>query len=161
VPDLRPLSPDDEPAAERLLDDGVGGRRQARLGDVLDVLALPGFGAWEDGRLLGLATYAVDGTRGELAVLVVAADRRGGGIGGRLVEAVWTAVVGLGGRELWLVTTNDNLDALRLYQRHGFRLAALHAGAVDRAREVKPEIALVGDHGIPIHDELVLSRHLT
>ena len=58
------------------------------------------------------------------------------------------------------MTTNDNLDVLRLYQRHGFRLSALHAGAVDRARIAKPTIPLLGRQGIPIHDELILVRPL-
>ena len=61
----------------------------------------------------------------------------------------------------WLITTNDNLSAIGLYQRHGFRLAELHVGGVDRSREtLKPEIPLVGDHGIEIHDELVFRRDL-
>jgi hypothetical protein len=34
---------------------------------------------------------------------------------------------------LSLITTNDNLDALRFCQRRGFRVAALHPGAVDEA----------------------------
>ena len=66
----------------------------------------------------------------------------------------------LGASTLWLLTTNDNLDALRLYQRHGFRLAALHPGAIDAARRVKPQIPVVGRHGIPLRDELVLERSL-
>ena len=60
----------------------------------------------------------------------------------------------------WLVTTNDNLDAIRLYQRHGFRLAEVHSGAVDRARELKPTIPVMGQHGIEMHDELVFRRVL-
>ena len=32
---------------------------------------------------------------------------------------------------IWLITTNDNLDALRFYQRRGFRLVAIHPDAVD------------------------------
>jgi GNAT superfamily N-acetyltransferase len=82
-------------------------------------------------------------------------------VGAALVEAVAADAVADGHDELWLVTTNDNLDALRLYQRHGFRLTELHAGGVDRAREMKPQIPLVGKHGIPMHDELVLTRPLT
>ena len=59
------------------------------------------------------------------------------------------------------MTTNDNVDALRFYQRRGFRLAELPAGAVDRSREsLKPSIPEVGDHGIPLRDELVLERAL-
>jgi ribosomal protein S18 acetylase RimI-like enzyme len=57
-----------------------------------------------------------------------------------------------------LTTTNDNVDALRFYQRRGFRLAALRPGAVDEARRIKPEIPQVGEHGIPLHDELDLVR---
>jgi hypothetical protein len=62
---------------------------------------------------------------------------------------------------LWLITTNDNVDALRFYQRRGFRLAALHAGAVDRSRtRLKPEIPEIGDHGIPLRDEIELELDL-
>jgi ribosomal protein S18 acetylase RimI-like enzyme len=146
--------------AERLLDAELGGRHQARQGEVLDVLALAGYGGWDGDRLVGIATYALDGDRAELAALAVTADRQRGGIGGRLVEVVASAAARQGAGELWLVTTNDNLDALRLYQRHSFRLSMLHAGAVDRARLTKPTIPLLGRHGIPIHDELILVRPL-
>jgi hypothetical protein len=60
-------------------------------------------------------------------------------------------------RRLWLITTNDNVDALRFYQRRGLRLRRLHAGAVDRSRAtLKPSIPDIGDHGIAIRDELEL-----
>jgi hypothetical protein len=55
---------------------------------------------------------------------------------------------------VWLVTSNDNLDAIRFYQRRGLRLVAVHPGAIDQAREIKPAIPLVGHYGIPIRDEL-------
>jgi GNAT superfamily N-acetyltransferase len=61
---------------------------------------------------------------------------------------------------LRLTTTNDNLDALRFYQRRGFRLVALRPGAVDAARALKPEIPVTGAHGIPLRDELDLERAL-
>ena len=58
---------------------------------------------------------------------------------------------------MWLVTTNDNLEALRFYQRRGFVLSALRAGAMDEARrKLKPRISRVGDFGIPIRDEIEL-----
>ena len=62
---------------------------------------------------------------------------------------------------LWLITTNDNVGALRFYQRRGFVLAALHRGAVDRSQAtLKPEIPRLGDHGIALRDELELERAL-
>ena len=56
-----------------------------------------------------------------------------------------------------LITTNDNVDALRFYQRRGYRLARVDAGAVDRSRvALKPAIPEIGAHGIPLRDELEL-----
>jgi hypothetical protein len=53
--------------------------------------------------------------------------------------------------------SNDNVDALRFYQRRGFRLAALHQGAVDDSRaRLKPEIPEIGEHRIPLRNELEL-----
>jgi acetolactate synthase regulatory subunit len=55
------------------------------------------------------------------------------------------------------VTTNDNVDALRFYQRRGFRLDTLRAGAVDEARRgLKPLIPESGRYAIPLRDELEL-----
>ena len=65
-----------------------------------------------------------------------------------------------GCRRLWLITTNDNLAALRFYQRRGFELVAVHRRAVAAARRLKPEIPLVGAHGIPIRDEIELEMAL-
>ena len=54
-----------------------------------------------------------------------------------------------------------HVDGLRFYQRRRFRLVALHAGAVDRSRAtLKPEIPEVGEHGIPLRDELELWKEL-
>jgi ribosomal protein S18 acetylase RimI-like enzyme len=158
--EIAELEPSDIDGAARLLDDELGGRRQVVLGKVHDVLALPGFVARVADELVGVATYDRRGARTELAALAVRATHRRRGIGGALVEACAAQASEAGASELWLVTTNDNLDALALYQRRGFRLAELVAGGVDRARQQKPEIPPVGDHGIPIRDELVLVRSL-
>ena len=154
------LAPSDEATAERLLDAERGGREQARLGEVRDVLALPGFCAWLGDRIVGVATYSLEAGRAELAAIAVASDHRFLGIGSTLIEAVASAVTANGGRELWLVTTNDNVDALRLYQRRGFHLAHLHPGAIERARALKPTIPRSGPYGIPKRDELILARPL-
>jgi hypothetical protein len=61
-----------------------------------------------------------------------------------------------------VVTTNDNVDALRFYQRRGFSLAALHTGAVDKSRMLlKPEIPKLGEYEIPLRDELELHKDLS
>ena len=45
-------------------------------------------------------------------------------------------------------------DGCEIVERRGFTLVAVHEGAVDRSRVAKPEIPLLGDGGIEIHDEL-------
>lgn len=143
--------------AETLLDAVLGGRHQVRLGQVVDVLDLPGFVAVDltrGGRLVGVATWSAE--RAEFACLGVAADVRRTGVGAMLVEAVLGAARRESLERLWLTTTNDNLDALGLYQRCGFRVARVVVGGVDQARKLKPSIPVIGTHGIPVHDELVL-----
>jgi ribosomal protein S18 acetylase RimI-like enzyme len=160
--DVRPLAPEDIPEAEHLLASLIAGRQQLRLGETHDVLALNGVGAWDGDRLAGLATWSLpdsDG-RSELAALAVGEDHRGLGLAATLVETVAAAARDAGATVQWLVTTNDNLDALRLYQRHGYRLAALHPGAMDEARRSKPLIPTAGNYGIPLRDELILERAL-
>ena len=77
------------------------------------------------------------------------------GIGSALLDALRHEIGD--GERIWLVTTNDNLEALRFYQRRGFRLSALRTGAVDESRRrLKPQIPTVGDFGIPIRDEIEL-----
>lgn len=117
-----------------------------------------GFIAWEDDRRTGAATFAVTGPEAELVSINAEASRSG--VGTALLAACVSASREAEAARLLVVTTNDNVDALRFYQRRGFRLAALHRGAVDQARLLKPEIPATGDYGIPIHDEIELDRPL-
>ncbi len=64
-----------------------------------------------------------------------------------------------GGR-LVVVTTNDNLNALRFYQKRGFILVQLRPNALARSRQLKPQIPLVGMDGIPLRDEIELEMDL-
>jgi GNAT superfamily N-acetyltransferase len=118
---------------------------------------LPALVAEADGERAGVATYLVEGSDCELVTLN--ALTVGGGVGGALVEAVADAARTAGCTRLRVTTTNDNLPALRLYQRHGFVLVELRAGAVELSRARK-EIDATGHAGIPIRDELELERAL-
>ena len=115
---------------------------------------LAGFVAEQDGQRVGLVTYQVSGDASEIVTLD--SSRPGIGVGTALIEAVKEAARAAGCRRLWQVTTNDNLDALRIYQQRGFVLVAVHRNAVEAARRLKPEIPRVGAHGIPLRDEIEL-----
>jgi GNAT superfamily N-acetyltransferase len=119
---------------------------------------LPGFVAVHEGEWLGLLTYYIDGDACEIVTIDSVQPRAG--VGTALIEAVQQAAHQAGCRRLWLITTNDNTAALRFYQRRGFTLAAIHCDAVSRSRQIKPEIPLIGNDGIPIRDEIELEMWL-
>ena len=124
-------------------------------GNVLRPAEFPGFIAERSRRVVGLLTYQLVGDF--LEIVTLNAIERRAGIGTRLIEAAAGTARRFRCREIRLTTTNDNVDALRFYQRRGFRLAELRPGAVDRSRLEKPEIPRVGEYGIPLHDEIDLS----
>ena len=155
---VRAYGADDERWANELLETGLGGRYQARRGSLVDMLDGDALVASDDGVPVGLVAFRADGEDVELAALV--ASEPGRGIGSALIEAFLVTARARGHRSAWVVTTNDNL-AVRLYQRRGFRLAELRAGAVDESRRrLKPSIEPVADNGIPIRDELELTIDL-
>ena len=153
---VRPYDPAaDERWATAFLEEHLGGRRQVRRGEIIDVLGA-GLGLVA-GDGLGLLTYRVDGEAIELTA--VAAHPRGRGVGTALVESLLALAPATGASRIWVVTTNDNLDALAFYQRRGFRLSAVRIGAIDEARRtLKTEISAIGEHGIEMHDEIELTR---
>jgi tRNA pseudouridine38-40 synthase len=131
----------------------------ARLGQLIDPTGLPGFVALLDGEPAGLATYAVRGEECEL--VTIRSLREGRGVGRALLDAVREAAIEAGCTRLWLVTTNDNLRALELYQRWGMEIVAFHRHAVTEARRnLKPTIGERGTHGIPIAHEFELELRL-
>jgi ribosomal protein S18 acetylase RimI-like enzyme len=158
-PTVRPFTAADLPWAEALLVEDMATSRVARLGELVDPLRHPGLIADRDGERLGLLTYIVDGDQFEVLTLHSSVENAGAGTA--LLEAAAELAAGAGCRRLWLVTTNDNLHALGFYQRRGLRLRALHAGALDRDRRLKPEIPEVSPaNGIPMRDLLELELPL-
>jgi GNAT superfamily N-acetyltransferase len=119
---------------------------------------LPALVAEADGERAGLATYLIEDAECELVTLD--ALTVGGGIGGALVEALADTARDAGCARMVVITTNDNLPALRLYQRHGFTLAAARLDEIEVSRRRKPQIAATGYAGIPVRDELELQRAL-
>jgi GNAT superfamily N-acetyltransferase len=155
---IRPREAADRAAVEDFLS-RWNALRAARLGVLERPLDHPALVAEEGDRLIGVLTYVVDGSQCEVLTLHV--DESGHGVGTALIAEVKDIAAREGCARLWVITTNDNVDALRFYQRRGFRLAALHAGAVDVSRaRLKPEIPAVGDHGIPLRDELELEQQV-
>ena len=136
---------------------------QARRGELIDVLEGQGAVAAAGDRAVGLVTWlmAEPGDEAEIRALAVGVDDRRGGAGAALLAAAEDALRGEGIARAWLVTTNDNLPALALYQKAGWHLADLRPGAIDDLRRtIKPSIPESGHAGIPLRDELELTKEL-
>lgn len=123
-----------------------------------DASVLDGFIVENDGRPVGCALWHEIEGDAELVVLVT--TYRGAGAGGALLDAVVEYARAAEWRRLWLITTNDNTDAIRLYQRQGWEWVGFHRNAVSESRKLKPELPETGSHGIPILHEIELEYPL-
>ncbi|WIM95031.1 GNAT family N-acetyltransferase [Actinoplanes oblitus] len=146
--------PDDSATVVRLITESWHAPILVVHGVTYDAADLPALLAERDGEIAGLLTYHVDGDA--LEIVSLNAFTSGAGVGTALLDAATGVARERGLARIWVVTTNDNLDALRFYQRRGLRITAVAPGAVDAARAIKPSIPLVGEHGIPLRDELTL-----
>ena len=152
---IRPIVESDRPTVEWLTTQLWGAAEVVVHDGVFYPATLPGFIAERDGRIAGLVTFEV--RPGVLEIATINALNLYQGIGSMLIKAVRAEAKRLGCHQLTLTTTNDNMGALRFYQRRGFRISAIRPGAVDRSRQRKPEIPRTGDFGIPLHDEIDLT----
>jgi DNA-3-methyladenine glycosylase I len=155
---IRPLGSLDAEWVAEFIDRRWGAPYVVAHGKLFYPHTLPGLVAEAAGEPVGLVTYRVDGADWE--IVTIDSLEPGQGIGSDLVYAVRQAAKQAGARRLWLITTNDNLNALRFYQKRGFTLVAVHRNALERSRQLKPSIPLVGADGIPLRDEIELEMLL-
>ncbi|WP_062050437.1 GNAT family N-acetyltransferase [Bacillus sp. JCM 19034] len=111
-----------------------------------------------DGEIIGLITYIIKDN--ECEIISLDSIEEGIGIGTNLVQAVENLAIRRKCKLVKLITTNDNLLALKFYQKRGFILSKIINNAVEKARKIKPEIPLIGNEGIPIRDEIELIKVL-
>jgi GNAT superfamily N-acetyltransferase len=144
--------------AHNLLTERWGSHFVVTRGRVYEADRLPGFVAFIEGKPKGLTTYRI--INEECEVVTLDSLIGGIGIGTSLLEAVKGLAEMRGCQRIWLITTNDNLSALKFYQKRGYRLAAVHRDALTRSRQLKPSIPEIGLDGIPLRDEIELELSL-
>jgi ribosomal protein S18 acetylase RimI-like enzyme len=156
---IRPLNFEDKTWVSELMIEHWGADLVVAHGTTYQPSTLSGFAAIQADKVLGLLTYHL--RRGESCEIVTLDSlRESTGIGTALIEAVKQIAQKAHCKRLWLITTNDNLKALRFYQKRGFVLVTIHRNAIEKARKVKPEIPLIGNDGIPLQDEIELEMIL-
>ena len=112
----------------------------------------------KSGDCIGLLTYQI--TNHECEIITLDSLVPGQGIASHLIDATLKISQRANCRRVWLITTNDNLNALGFYQKRGFQIRAVYPNAVERSRKLKPTIPLIAENGIPIRDEIELELTL-
>lgn len=127
-------------------------------GRAIDTTILPGFISLSNNKINGVITYNIENSECEIVTLNSFEENRG--IGTALINAVFSIAKEMFCKRLWLITTNDDIGAIRFYQKKGFDLVAAHINAMDVSRKLKPSIPLIGMDNIPIKHELEFEMNL-
>jgi GNAT superfamily N-acetyltransferase len=147
--DVRPARPQDAEFVRGSLIEHFTSTDVAAHDELIDATALPALIAWAGDSPAGHLTYRAGLDSWE--VVSLASSLPGRGAGTALLNTVREEAQRAGVTRIWLVTTNDNTDALRFYQRWGLDLVRIDRGAVTRLRRLKP--------GIPTHAGGIAIRH--
>lgn len=107
---------------------------------------------------MGLLTYNIENEECEIITLNSLIENIG--IGTYLLRSLESFMQSKKVKRIWVITTNDNLDALRFYQKKGFRIKAIYTDAIKESRKLKPEIPILGFYDIEIRDEIEIEKKL-
>ncbi len=151
---IKPIMGNDRPWIHQLLTEQWGSNLIVVTQRIIDAAQLPGFIALQAQARIGLITYISSDSICEIITLNSLQQNIGAGTG--LLDKLRLTAHGQQCTALSVITTNDNLNALRFYQKYGFHLHALYPNAVQSSRLMKPSIPETGENGIPIRDEIEL-----
>jgi len=154
--EIRPIT--DRVFLEELLRLRWSGGALMLRGKIIHPKDVEAIAAYHDGRLAGVATWRLEGPVIYLTTLNNITEQRGVGVA--LLDAMMKLGRDKGSALLRSIVTNDNLNALGFYQRRGFRIIAVHPGAIDTIRSLIPSIPTMGTNRIPIRDEIELELAL-
>lgn len=154
----RRLNSSDLPRLRQFWIEHWGGEEMFTRGNVYRPEQLEGFVVEDADEWIGLLTFFIKGD--ECEVTSLDSLREGQGIGSLLIDKALDEARARKCKRLFLITTNDNLNALGFYQRRGFELVCIHRNALEETRKRKPGIPLIGYNQIPLRDEIELEINL-
>ena len=155
---LRRLTPDDLPRLREFWVEHWGGDFMVTRGQIHRPEQLEGFVLEDGAEWIGLLSFIIEND--ELEVISLDSLREGQGIGSQLISQTVEEARARNCQRIFLITTNDNLNALGFYQKRGFELVRINRHALEETRKLKPGIPLIGDNHIPLRDEIELEMIL-
>lgn len=121
-------------------------------GKIIDMTQVHGIIVYDKDTIVGLVTYEV--VDNECEILSLDSKQENKGIGTELVNRIIIMARSKGCQKLKLITTNDNINAIRFYQRRGFDMARIYHNALNISRQLKPSIPMRGEYDIPLMHEI-------
>jgi hypothetical protein len=155
---IRPLTPADHDWVSQAIVAEWSSEMVVVHGEVFYPASLPGFAAFIESDQVGLLTYNINNNNCE--IITLNSWREDMGVGTALITAVHETANQAGCTRLLVVTTNNNLRALRFYQNRGFNITAVRLNAIAEIRLIKPKIPFFDNDGRPIRDEIELEFYL-
>jgi len=156
--EIHRLTPEDLPRLRDFWIQHWGADFVVAHGVIYRPAAVDGFVAEHNAEWVGEITYTIVDTDCEIVSLD--SLREGQGVGTKLIQAVFDEAQKQGCKRIFVITTNDNLNALGFYQKRGFELVKINRGALIETRKLKPGIPFIGANNIPLRDEIELEMIL-
>jgi GNAT superfamily N-acetyltransferase len=119
---------------------------------------MQGLVAEGDFSVLGICLYVINDD--ELDLLFIESFEENKGIGSTIIKEIESIAIEQQLKRIWLVTTNDNINAIQFYLKRGFIYKRIKRNSIEEYRKIKPEIPMIGYNGIPIMDELEFEKDL-
>lgn len=156
--DIKAISPENREQVNDFISSHWFSTVMVVRGELVDMTTLDGFITYEDEKIIGLVTYIINDSECEIMSLDSLIEKRGIGTG--LVKKVIETARDRNCVKIKLITTNDNIHAMRFYQKLGFDMSKLYHNALDISRKLKPSIPLLGEYDIPLKHEIEFEMNL-
>jgi GNAT superfamily N-acetyltransferase len=146
------IKTEDKSLVASFISDNWGSPLIVTRGKIYNSADLYGFVYKENDRIIGLITCKIENDDCEIVSLNSKLENKG--LGTSLINKVIDYSKINKCKRVWLITTNDNTNAIRFYQKRGFEWAGFYKNAIMESRKLKPEISEFGIDNIPIKHEI-------
>ena len=156
--DITEIGEPDRSPVSKFISESWGSVLSVSRGKVHDTSTLPGFVCKEHDKIIGLLTYNIENDECEIVTLDSKISNKG--LGTSLLNRVIEKAKLKKCKRIWLITTNDNSNAIRFYQKRGFEWIGFYKDVMKEYRRLKPEIPEFGNDNIPIKHEIEFEYRL-
>ncbi len=150
--DITEITNDDSSLIASFIAERWGSSMSVSRGRIFNTADLPGYVYIKDNKIIGLVTYYIVKSDCEIVTLNSLLTKQG--LATQLLNKVIHKAKIKQCKRVWLITTNDNTNAIRFYQKRGFDWVGFYKDSMQESRRLKPEIPEIGENGIPIKHEI-------